>query len=180
MASGLQIASVQSVADYLLMKIDPGAGDLISNMKLQKLLYYCQGWHMAAFGRPLFSERIEAWEHGPVVPDIYHRFKHFGSQAIPPELADRARAGSISFEARRVVDDVWDRYGEMHAARLRNKTHKERPWRDAFHSNRPDAPITLEALRDFFEEEGSRMMASAASGPLPEGSMDWARSLEDA
>ena len=45
-------------------------GELFSNMKLQKLLYYVQGFHIAVFNRPLFNEDIEAWMYGPVVPEI--------------------------------------------------------------------------------------------------------------
>lgn len=172
--------SVNAVLDYLLLKVDPDAGDLISNMKLQKLLYYCQGWYLAAFGRPLFSERIEAWEHGPVAPDAYHRFKHFGAQAIPPELADRARADELSPDARQIIDEVWDRYGEMHAARLRNKTHKERPWREAYHSHPGGGLISIVSLRAFFEEESAGLLVEAALGPLPDSSMDWARTAAGA
>ncbi len=45
-----------------------GEGELMSNMKLQKMLYYQQGFHIAYFNTPLFDEDIEAWMYGPVVP----------------------------------------------------------------------------------------------------------------
>jgi uncharacterized phage-associated protein len=61
---------------------DSNAGDLISNMKLQKLLYYQQGFHLAYFGKPLFEEDIEAWMYGPVVPSVYSHFKTEGSGAL--------------------------------------------------------------------------------------------------
>ena len=64
------------IANKLLAKAtDVCGGDLMSNMKLQKMLYYEQGYHLAAFGTPLFDEDIEAWMYGPVVPCVYEHFK---------------------------------------------------------------------------------------------------------
>lgn len=71
------------VARYFLALADEEAGDLVSNLKLQKLLYYAQGFHLAMTGRPLFDEPIQAWMHGPVVPAVYHAFKVYGSGPIP-------------------------------------------------------------------------------------------------
>ena len=57
-------------------------GDLITNLKLQKLLYYAQAWHLAHFGSPLFSDDIEAWQYGPVIKSIYQKYSKFGNQPI--------------------------------------------------------------------------------------------------
>lgn len=57
-------------------------GDLVTNLRLQKLLYFAQGWHLARFGIPLFDSPIEAWQFGPVVPEIYHQYKDRGSMGI--------------------------------------------------------------------------------------------------
>ena len=62
--------SCYDVAQYFLAKSDEDAGDLMSNLKLQKLVYYAQGFALALFDKPLFSERIEAWIHGPVYPAV--------------------------------------------------------------------------------------------------------------
>ena len=72
-----------SVAKYFLFLSDEEAGDTISNLKLQKLLYYAQGFHLALNDSPLFAESIEAWTHGPVVPVVYQLYKHAGASAIP-------------------------------------------------------------------------------------------------
>ena len=63
--------TARTAALYLLSKQDSEEPD-ISNLKLLKLLYYAQGTFLALYGRPLFNESIEAWLHGPVVPDVYH------------------------------------------------------------------------------------------------------------
>jgi uncharacterized phage-associated protein len=65
----------QDVAEYFLTLVDDEAGDSLSNLKLQKLVYYAQGFHLALTEKPLFDEAIEAWEHGPVVPGLYHKLK---------------------------------------------------------------------------------------------------------
>ena len=71
------------VANYLLSKTDEEAGDVISNLKLQKLVYYVQGFSLAMNNRPMFEEDIYAWQHGPVVPSLYHNFKDNGAFGIP-------------------------------------------------------------------------------------------------
>ena len=73
------------VARYFLSLTDEDAGELISNLKLQKLLYYAQGFHLVIYGEPLFPETIEAWAHGPVVTSVYHQYKEYGSEPIPAE-----------------------------------------------------------------------------------------------
>ena len=67
--------SCDDAAKYFLAQVSEDAGDLISNLKLQKLLYYAQGFHLALYDQPLFPEAIEAWTHGPVVPDLYRHYK---------------------------------------------------------------------------------------------------------
>ncbi|MEM9215382.1 MAG: type II toxin-antitoxin system antitoxin SocA domain-containing protein [Cyanobacteria bacterium P01_F01_bin.150] len=71
------------VANYFLSLMDEDAGDLISNLKLQKLVHYAQGIHLALYDKALFPETIEAWTHGPVVPELYHRYEKFGSALLP-------------------------------------------------------------------------------------------------
>ena len=57
-------------------------GEFVTNMKLQKLLYYMQGFHLAWFDTPLFDEEIEAWMYGPVVPSVFETYKHEGKRGI--------------------------------------------------------------------------------------------------
>ena len=101
------------VADYFLSKTDEEAGDVISNLKLQKLVYYAQGFTLAVTGKPLFNEPIEAWQHGPVVPDLYHRYKDHGAYGIPaPTNVDFSK---FSSEIKEILDEVYDVYGQFSA-----------------------------------------------------------------
>lgn len=59
-----------------------GGGDLMTNLRLQKLLYFAQGWHLARYGKPLFNEPIDAWKYGPVVPAVYYEYNENGKNGI--------------------------------------------------------------------------------------------------
>ena len=134
------MASAFDVAEYLLSKADTTENDM-THMKLQKLLYYCQGFSLALLGRPLFPEVIEAWIHGPVVA-----FKHCGK--TPIESSGLGSVDALSSEEKDLIDDVYSVYGGYSAAKLRNLTHSEAPWLDA--EGRADNTITTEFMRTFF------------------------------
>ncbi|MBF0137457.1 MAG: SocA family protein [Magnetococcales bacterium] len=138
------------VANYFLSLADEDAGDFISNMKLQKLVYYAQGFHLAMFDKPLFMEPITAWTHGPVVPLLYQEFKKFGSGPIPrPEEMD---FDSFQKEQRKCLDEVYNVYGQYDAWKLRNLTHDEPPWRETY-DQEPGGVIPLEAMKDYFKTQ---------------------------
>jgi uncharacterized phage-associated protein len=105
---------------------DEEAGDTISNLKLQKLLYYAQGLHLAKYGRPLFAEKIKAWKHGPVIPQVYHHFKEQGNASLPkPDECPR-----LSASVRELLEAVYRSYGQYSAWKLRSFTHEEPPWKN--------------------------------------------------
>ena len=132
-------------ANYLLSKTDEEDGETISNLKLQKLLYYAQGIHLAKYGKPIFDEPIQAWMHGPVVPAVYHKFKNFGENSIP-----RPRKAPDFFGKEKVVlDAVYRVYGQFSAWKLRNFTHDEPPWKDAALG----ATISHSSLKNYFKTQ---------------------------
>jgi uncharacterized phage-associated protein len=124
------MASVIDVATYLLelskQDSEDGEYEFISHMKLQKLVYYCQGFHLALYGSSLFPEQIEAWIHGPVCPRLYHALKIYGSSPIAA-IIDPDRI-NLSDREKNLAIMVYDSYGQYSAARLREMTHKEGPW----------------------------------------------------
>lgn len=129
-------------------------GEPLTNMRLQKLLYYAQGWHLAWYARPLFGDRVEAWQHGPVVPAVYGELKRFGSNPVA-DLGDP----SLSKAEMAAVEQTWRHYRTLSAFGLRGKTHAEPPWRDAYRpdgSGRCGNTITPESLLRFFGDEYRR------------------------
>ena len=141
------------VAAWFLNEIDRKAGDSITNLKLQKLVYYAQAWTATLLGRPLFEEPVEAWAHGPVVDAVYQEYKHFGYQGLPGSR----RKPRFSSEERVVLEDVLAVYGEHSAKFLEDLTHGEMPWatvwgdRPATSRSRREIPLPL--MREFYESQ---------------------------
>ncbi|MCU0432710.1 MAG: DUF4065 domain-containing protein [Bacteroidia bacterium] len=121
------LASANSVADAFLKLSQPETGDVLTHLKLQKLLYYAQGYHLALYNVPLFEEPILAWEHGPVVQQIYHRFKHLGSASLPPP-ENYHSTDIFTPDQLALIIDVNTVYGQFSAWKLRDMTHNEYPW----------------------------------------------------
>lgn len=122
------MASALDVAKYFLTFSDEDSGDLISNLKLQKLIYYAQGFHLALFDGPLFDDAIDAWQHGPVVPEVYRAYRAHGGQGIPaPTDFDPSVFSQDQID---MMNEVYSVYGQFSAWKLRNMTHEESPWKD--------------------------------------------------
>jgi uncharacterized phage-associated protein len=120
------ITTAQQIADYILWSSHE-SGSFLSNLKLQKLLYYVQAWHLAVYGRPLFPEKFQAWIHGPVVPEIYRRYQGYQWRNID-EGVERPGLDRRTME---FVDEVLEEYGPLDARRLEYLTRREDPWIEA-------------------------------------------------
>lgn len=124
-------------------------GESPSPMKLQKLCYYAQGF-MLAQNVSLFDEDFQAWQHGPVVPGLYHKYKDYQWHVIGEDVA----AANVATEVATEVAQIVAAYGRYDGAALSTMTHREAPWLDA----RGDIPesanstetITKQSMRDFF------------------------------
>ena len=99
----------------------------ISNLKLQKLLYYAQGIYMAMTGDKLFNDDIVAWEHGPVIANVYHEYSKYGRNGIPFNES-RQPLEKYTDKENNILEQVYDYFGQYSAWKLRDMTHKEKPW----------------------------------------------------
>lgn len=142
------MATCRDVANYFLSKISEDAGDTISNLKLQKLVYYAQGFTLAVLEEPLFQEPIEAWEHGPVVRSLWEEFRQYGSGAIP-QPQEFTPEGIFSADEIEILEDVNNVFGQYSAWKLRNFTHEEAPWLET----PQNAVITHEIMKAFFKTQ---------------------------
>ena len=102
-------------------------GDLVTNLRLQKLLFFAQAWHLALRDKPLFQERFQAWVHGPVQPDVYARFSHFGSSPIE----GISSVWIVPKEVERHIADVFEAYGSFSSYELELIACDDEPWREA-------------------------------------------------
>ena len=119
--------SAQDVANYFLLKASKDE-ELITNLKLQKLIYYAQGLYIAMNNKPLFRESIEAWTYGPVIPSLYHKYKIHGNQGIPAD--DKFDPLKIVVEKRKFLDEIYQAFGQFSAFRLAQISHSDRCWKD--------------------------------------------------
>lgn len=133
------------IAEYII-GFSQRHGDPISNLKLQKLLYYSQAWFLALFDTPLFNERIEAWVHGPVVPPVYGDFKAWSWTPIVTQFDPDGIQLPENVKAH--VQEVLEVYGGMSAYQLEQLTHSEEPWLKARGNTPPDEPSTAVISHD--------------------------------
>lgn len=121
--------NVLDIANKLLLKTEEASNgeELMTNMKLQKMLYYQQGFHLAYFGTPLFDEDLEAWMYGPVVPSVYFEYKDNKKEGIKPNKEIKFEFQNKKEEA--LFNEVFRVYGVYSALGLMNMTHSEMPWK---------------------------------------------------
>ena len=139
-----------TAANYLVY-IMKDAFDDLTNMKINKLLYFAQGYHLKKYGVPLFQDNIEAWEHGPVVPEVYSAYKGYGDKSITG--CDFDMTADITPEAKDILYGVARNYGRYTASALRNMTHViGTPWDQVYRPGRSHVEIPLSMIRDYFAE----------------------------
>lgn len=144
MYSALEIAK-WFLAENRRRMID-GESDFLTHLKLQKLLYYAQGCHLALKDRKLFGENIVAWAHGPVVEKVYRKYKDFGSSPI---VFDEEYRQTIDTETEGILREVFDVFGQYSAWKLREMTHSEDPWK----LTERNKVIEIDLIKDYFKRE---------------------------
>ncbi|MBR9882312.1 MAG: SocA family protein [Oceanospirillales bacterium] len=144
------MANVQDVARcFLYLDAQQEDGEGISNLKLQKLAYYAQGFHLAIFDEPLFDNEIQAWAHGPVVPTLYHAYKESGRNPIHVDLDGFDPSSVFGEDEFELIQEVYEVFGQYSAWTLRNMTHEEAPWLN--HEERADT-IPVSEMKEYFKK----------------------------
>ena len=141
------------VSEYFLKGLsEPEEGDIISNLKLQKLLYYAQGMHLAKYDEALFEDEIVRWQHGPVVISVYEKYKKYDSLALPlpKEVKNASKFSKAHIDS---IAMTYNHFGQYSAWVLSQKTHEEGPWKDTVHNE----IITKEVMKTFFKKKLPRL-----------------------
>ena len=149
------MADVKDVANLFLSLAEEQAnkdlGDLMTDMKLQKMLYFAQCWHLVRYNELLFSSRIEAWQHGPVVPEAYAIYK---SNGCNPIHADPVRYDALSKTELTTILDVFRYYSRFSASGLRELSHeKGTPWDRVYQPGEKHIEILPDALKDYYSKQ---------------------------
>jgi uncharacterized phage-associated protein len=124
-----------------------GDSEGISNLKLQKLLYYAQGTFLALKNEKLFKNDLLAWTHGPVVESVYHAYKDFGSRPI--EFNENYDDSGIDECDKSLLEDVYNSFAGYSAWKLREMSHNEEPWKLTPLSGQISEPL----IKDYFDRE---------------------------
>jgi len=144
------------VANYFLQKMDVDAGESITPLKVQKLVYYCQAWMLCMFDRILFNEDFKAWQHGPVLPDMYIYFKNLGynsNDSLP-------KVNNLDYifdeNEKLILEFVWNVYGKYDGKYLETLTHSEKPWQIAWEDrqevDKGNSNITKQSIRQYYKK----------------------------
>jgi len=174
----------RAIANYFLERARR-EGKALDQMKIQKLVYFANGWHIAIRGEPLIDEQVEAWRYGPVIQSLRDALREYGDQAIDAPISylvprvgvnvldaieevvrtiDTANAPDLDF-VRALLDRVWQVYGKYTGIQLSNMTHEPgSPW-DQVNARyggqipkRTDIPV--EMIREHFRALARKKVAS--------------------
>ena len=138
----------------------------MTNLRLQKMLYYAQGWMIMRHGKPLFSEPIEAWQYGPVVPVCYEWFKGSGNAPLKSEMPAKEAFTSEEYE---LLLDTWTELSKYSTAKLVSMTHEVGiPW-DVVWNHSKEREIPKEKINEYFKTTHlSSFKEKSASIPIIE------------
>lgn len=134
------------IARYII-KHEHDAGREISNLRLQKLLYFVQAKFLAEKRPPCFSDPIVAWDFGPVVLSVYHEYKIFGGL----DILSSEIGIPIDSETSSVIDNILDYCAKYPTYQLVNITHNQDPWKRA-RQNPYSSVITIDSMKQFFQK----------------------------
>lgn len=143
---GIPYSAIE-VAKYLIYlasrKTKEGFRGGVTNLKLQKLLYFAQVYYLVKFDKPVFREEIQAWELGPVIPEVYQACKKSGEGKMIKEK-DNA---DIKEEDKEILRKVWNKFGIYTASKLVDIIHSHKPWKRADKNEE----ITHKQMKDYYK-----------------------------
>lgn len=118
---------VAAVANALI-EIAADRGMYLSNLKLQKLVYFAHGWYLALHNTPLINEPVQSWRYGPVIPELYNELRHYGSAPVTKRI-DIKETVIRGGEDYNFLEQIFAKYGMFSPAELIALTHRAgSPW----------------------------------------------------
>lgn len=139
---------VLEVAKYIIHKCDKERW-FVSNLSLQKLLYFVQAEFLVATNAPCFNEDIVARDYGPVIPEVYHKYKLYGSYHIPVIKNELDSIGICSTD-RKMIDGILKECSNYSSTYLVKLTQNQDPWRKAY-SPYYEMVISKKSIKEFFQ-----------------------------
>lgn len=143
----------------------------VSNLKLQKLLYYVQAASLVEENRPMFNDEICAWTYGPVVERVYHEFKSYANMNISDYVTGREINYGFDYDDQYdpydaieesdgdVIQKVVKSYQGTSPLDMVRKTHNEEPWKNAYNMDEP--VINKEIIKQYYDLNRSLIYGTA-------------------
>lgn len=148
------LCSPSAMAKWFVNRVDRDAGEAMTPLKVQKLLYFSQAYYLANYGKPLFDADFEAWAHGPVIPSVFYEYAHLKWEAIPASDSPP----KIEKSVQTYLEHVYRQFGKFSGKELERISHAHEPWIKARGDLPPEARCNEIIPKNHIEEfYGSRI-----------------------
>lgn len=138
-----------------LLKLAESSGKSLTPMQVLKLVYMCHGWMLGLYGRPLISDKVEAWQYGPVIPNLYHSLKSYRASPVTNTLMQPVDEAEFGEEEESLISQVFNIYGDYSGPQLSTITHRAgSPWHAIWNSN--GSTISNDLIQTHYEELAQR------------------------
>jgi len=139
------VTDVDTVANFFLNK------EAMTQKKLQKICYYAHAWYLTLYDNYLVDDDFEAWVHGPVNAQLYHKYKMYGWNNISKQSNVNLNENLTEF-----LDMIYNTFKGYTGDQLESMTHNETPWREARIGLEPEEPgnniIKDSIIKSFYRE----------------------------
>jgi uncharacterized phage-associated protein len=135
----------------------------ITQMKLQKLVYISHGFCLAILNKPLISDDIQAWQYGPIIPELYNEFKPFGKSPIKSLATNMYVDDDLEIiktpvyinkndnEINDLLETIWEKYKRYNGIQLSNMTHQDNtPWHQTYKNGIPNQNIKNDVIKRYY------------------------------
>jgi uncharacterized phage-associated protein len=135
-------------------------GDALTPMQILKLVYMAHGWMLGLVGRPLIKEEVEAWQYGPVIPELYNAIRKYKSHPVSELIG--GVDGLLDAEERHIVDQVYQIYGHRTGPALSRITHQpDSPWAKVYRPGSFGLEIPNDLIEDHYAMLAKRAQEAA-------------------
>ncbi|KRB57832.1 Panacea domain-containing protein [Flavobacterium sp. Root186] len=140
------------IAKYFI-ELAKEEGQGLDPMKLLKLTYISDGWHLGITGKPLFENEIQAWKYGAVIPDLYYAIRMFGKDPVDPFLLNISAKTPLNEEDKEFLKKIWNNYKGLSGLQLSALTHEEgSPWSKTWDGTH-DVVIGNDLIKEYYQEK---------------------------
>jgi uncharacterized phage-associated protein len=141
----------RSVANELI-RLAKESGRSLTPLQIIKLVYIAHGWMLAIYKKPLVSDRIEAWQYGPVLPDLYQSMKQYGGGSITGEVP-HGNADELDAQQKLLAKQLFDIYAKFNGIQLSELTHQSgTPWHQTWAAAGKNSPISNDLIAEHYRQ----------------------------